>query len=321
MSTTLPRARRSATPLGQGRRTRARNTHDLSASHAPARVHSAGGEPMGSYVDEDGRLREIIRCDGAAGSRLVIDRDRLTCGDRRLLAHLAADEPLENARLICGMYLRESPLRRCRRVIAHDLCKPPRTEAQGQIEEAADCEGRDGDQALRDSAGNRYCLSQVRSRSAIQLRWCKLDERGENEQLVSVRDVVGAIESYEPIRSLTALAVARHPQDGAISTATLKVELERLGASRVVLNRGLREFVLAAVERSDLSMSEIALRCGRVKRDRRGALSGETTWLARRIGLAACGGASTPSPWVHSDVLALIARKGLGVAPLEVELA
>ena len=67
-------------------------------------------------------------------------------------------------------------------------------------------------------------------------------------------------------------------------------------------------------------MSEIAIRCGRIKRDRRGNVSGETSWLARRIGLLPEGGGDEPTPWVHSDVLALIARDGLGVSPREVEL-
>jgi len=72
--------------------------------------------------------------------------------------------------------------------------------------------------------------------------------------------------------------------------------------------------------RGDLTMSEIAIRCGRCKRDRRGNTSGETSWLARRIGQTPEGGAREPTPWISSDVLALIAREGLGVAPHEVEL-
>jgi hypothetical protein len=67
-------------------------------------------------------------------------------------------------------------------------------------------------------------------------------------------------------------------------------------------------------------MSEIAVRCGRVKRDGKGNVSGETSWLARRIGLLPEGGQSRPTPWIHSDVLALIARDGLGASPREVEL-
>ncbi len=137
---------------------------------------------------------------------------------------------------------------------------------------------------------------------------------------MSIRDAIGALQSYEPIRALSAAAIDRHRDDRSVSVATLGIELERLNASRTVLNRGLREAVLTAVERGDASMSEIALRCGRVKRDRRGVFSGETTWLARRLGLVCEGGAPAPSPWVHSDVLALIARRGLCIAPREVEL-
>jgi hypothetical protein len=60
--------------------------------------------------------------------------------------------------------------------------------------------------------------------------------------------------------------------------------------------------------------------CGRIKHDRRGNGSGETSWLARRVGLLPSTAGARPNPWVHSDTLALIARDGLGVAPREVEL-
>ena len=105
-----------------------------------------------------------------------------------------------------------------------------------------------------------------------------------------------------------------------MSTAVLRAELVRVQHSPIVLNRGLREAVLAVVSRGELSMSEIAIRCGRVKRDRRGNESGETSWLARRLGLQPEGGHIAPTPWVHSEVLALVARRGLGIAPREVEL-
>jgi hypothetical protein len=70
----------------------------------------------------------------------------------------------------------------------------------------------------------------------------------------------------------------------------------------------------------ELSMSSIAIRCDRIKRDRKGNESGETSWLARRIGLLPDGGQSSPTPWIHSDVLGLIARQGLGLSPREVEV-
>jgi len=105
-----------------------------------------------------------------------------------------------------------------------------------------------------------------------------------------------------------------------VSTTVLRAELERVLESPIVLNRGLREAVLARVRKGELSMSEIAIRCGRTKRDAAGNLSGETSWLARRLGLLPEGGKSEPTPWIHSDVLALIARSGLAIAPREVEL-
>jgi hypothetical protein len=68
-------------------------------------------------------------------------------------------------------------------------------------------------------------------------------------------------------------------------------------------------------------MSEIAIRCKRIKHDDRGHESGETSWLARRVGILPEAGAPAPTPWVHSKVLALIARDGLRVSPHEVEFA
>jgi hypothetical protein len=118
----------------------------------------------------------------------------------------------------------------------------------------------------------------------------------------------------------TSQALRDFGADETVSTAVLRVELMRVRESPIVLNRGLREAVLEVIARQGLSMSEIAMRCGRVKRDSTGNASGETSWLARRLGLLPEGGRSTPTPWVHSDVLALIARDGLGISPLEVEV-
>ena len=50
-----------------------------------------------------------------------------------------------------------------------------------------------------------------------------------------------------------------------------------------------------------------------------GHVTGETSWLARRLGILPEGGKEAPTPWIHSDVLALIARRGLGLSPREVE--
>jgi hypothetical protein len=137
---------------------------------------------------------------------------------------------------------------------------------------------------------------------------------------VKVREAVAALESYEPLRLLTLRALARHRDDPEVSTAVLRSELELIQESPIVLNRRLRHAVLVAIEHQGLSMSEIAIRCGRVKRDSKGNESGETSWLARRLGMLPEGGADRRTPWIHSDVLALIARRGLGISPREVEL-
>ena len=138
--------------------------------------------------------------------------------------------------------------------------------------------------------------------------------------VVSARDVVAALEDYDPVLTQTRAAVAALRYDRKIAVATLGLELRRLEASPIVLNRRLREAVVAAVRQRGVSLSAIAIACGRMKRDPRGNGSGETSWLARRVGLIPDGVGGAPNPWVHSDTLALIARDGLGIAPREVEL-
>ena len=132
--------------------------------------------------------------------------------------------------------------------------------------------------------------------------------------------MIGAIENYEPALGLTRRALAGYRRDANVSTTVLRAELERLRDSPIVLNRELRRTVLDVVEQRGLSLSEIAIRCGRVKRDPKGNMSGETSWLARRVGVLPESGSGRRTPWIHSDVLALIARNGLGISPREVEL-
>lgn len=136
--------------------------------------------------------------------------------------------------------------------------------------------------------------------------------------MASLRHLVGSLQAYEPARTITRIALTHSGEH--VSTQRLREELKRLADSPVVLNRALRIEVQHHVKRGEVSMSEIAIRCGRSKRDARGNLSGETSWLARRIGAKPEAGAQKPGPWIHSDVLALIARDGLGVCPHEVEL-
>jgi len=267
---------------------------------------------LARYIDGDGQPREVIARPAAAASTLVVDRDR-TGGDQRLVAHLGADEPAGNAALVCSGYLQDAATGRgrCRALEADDERIAPFEHPQ-EVEQTP-LHTRAAE--LVDRLGSAYTLEAVRTTLSIpELRWCR------SRQPLSVREAIASLESYEPVRALTLHALSLHGRRDAISTTVLRAELTRVQESPIVLNRRLREGVLAAVERQQLSMSEIAIRCGRVKRDRNGNESGETSWLARRVGLLPEGGRSTPTPWIHSDVLALIARHGLGVSPREVEL-
>jgi hypothetical protein len=292
---------------------------------------------LGRYTDRRGRPREVIARDGAAGSILVIDRELVTHGDARLVAHLAADEPAENAQLLCRRYLQDvvAGAGRCRLLTEEDLeiapfadhaardCGVPVAGARAPVAAYGVPVGACLVAGI-DRHGGSYALQAVHTHMSIpELRWCRCSDvvaSAPSGEPLSVREAIAALDSYEPVRSLTATAIAAVADGGHVSTAVLRAELARVHASPIVLNRGLREAVLRAVEREQLSMSEIAIRCGRTKSDRRGNEAGETSWLARRVGLLPEGGHNQPTPWIHSDVLALIARRGLGISPREVEL-
>jgi hypothetical protein len=263
------------------------------------------------YLGADG-FRELVLLDGTGGSRLLIDRREPDGGDPRLLAHLAPDEPDANARHVCREFLADS-WRGARRLRQGDFGAPPEGAREPSPGEAL----HPG--VLIDASGRRYCLRLCGTPS--ELRWHRESRgRGGAPLCLSARDVVGALEAYEPVCALTRAAVARFRLDRRVSVATLAVELRRIESSPIVLNRRLREAVLEAVADRGVSFSAIAMACGRVKHDRRGNGSGETSWLARRVGLLPPSSGARPNPWVHSATLALIARDGLGIAPREVEL-
>lgn len=263
----------------------------------------------------DAHGRELIAREGAAGSLLVIDRDAASSTDERLIAHLPADELPGNVRVLCRLYSQADPdQRRCRRVTAQDVRARPLADLDRGGEP-----NRQAAQTLRPD-GAAFQIEHLSSRMSIpELRWARY--AGDSERYaVSLRECIAAAEDYEPFCSATRAALARHEQDPTVSTTTLRAELTRVLESPIILNRGLREAVLGRVTSGSSSLSEIAIRCGRVKRDSRGNQSGETSWLARRIGVLPEGGQREPTVWVHSDVLGLIARHGLGISPLEVEL-
>jgi hypothetical protein len=277
------------------------------------------GTPLARYTDRGGRQREIVRLAGAHDSTLVVDRFAGDVGDERLLAHLCPDEPQENARIISSLYLSDPRGRRCRALKDDDLnSAPPDWTAEQQT--LADQAEALAPEALVDQDGFAYELAEQGLLAVRELRWQRRSPDGSAEP-VTLRQVIGALQSYEPAHTQTANALHRYGGDREISVACLRGEFDRITSSSIVLNRGLREAMLATMQRERLTLSEIAIRCGRIKRDDNGNESGETSWLARRVGMLPEGGRRRPTPWVSSDVLALIARDGLGVAPREVELA
>lgn len=312
-----PRADSAPAPscAPQRRKSRRLSRVEVRRISAPA----ASRTTIARYVDWRGRSREIVARSGCGGSVLVLDRDAATLDDRRLVAHLGADEPLENAAIASRGYLAHAGRKRyvCRALSAEDLTTIPFSESS-EVEVSG---AHVGTGPVTDSCGRRYRLARLDIGMRIpELRWCRETPPGVEAIPVSVRNAISCIEAYEPIRTLTRRALDRHRQDGSISVAVLRGELTRVRNSPIILNRRLRAAVLAATEQQDLSMSEIAIRCGRVKRDSAGNESGETSWLARRLGLLPEGGRATPTPWIHSEVLGLIARNGLGISPREVEV-
>jgi hypothetical protein len=263
--------------------------------------------------DGSSSSREIVVLQAAHGSRLVVDRSLADPADARLLAHLAADEPDANAMFVCRDYL-GAKSRACRAPRARDLLALPDGASAARpaacaLEQAV----------LRDAGGACYRLAVLGV--PPELRWRREPpDAGSAPHTVSAREVVAALEDYEPVLAATRTAVSALRRHRDVSIATLALELRRVEASPIVLNRRLREAVLDAVRHRGVSLSAIAIACGRMKRDPRGNGSGETSWLARRIGLNAEGTVAGGNPWVHTDTLALIARDGLGIAPREVEL-
>ncbi|HLH13578.1 MAG TPA: hypothetical protein VKV16_02225, partial [Solirubrobacteraceae bacterium] len=130
------------------------------------------------YDGGAGQAREVVVRAGAGGSRLVIDR---RCGageDPRLVAHLAADEPPENATIVCRCYLRDLTrgAGRCRALSAQDetLACPLEDLDEPRAASATSAP------VLRDSQGRRYSLELLRGRLSIpELRWCRRTDREE----------------------------------------------------------------------------------------------------------------------------------------------
>lgn len=291
---------------------------------AAAAVTASPGR-LGGYIDHRGKRRELVAYRGPGQSTLVIDHEHGSRADCRLVAHLAADEPVSNARVVASVYLADERRPRCRRVTREDIKVAPATELHAGRIIVSDAVPAGSADVLIDRHGRVYRLEFAASAhmKIPQARWHSYPPEGHEGPvaIVSLRTVIGALEDYERARALTCDWLAAYNEDPTVSTTALHGELRRVFSSRIVLNRGLREAVRESVATNGVSYSQIAMLCGRIKRDARGNLSGETSWLARRLGVAPEGGKSAPTPWIHSDVLALIARHGLKISPREAELA
>lgn len=274
---------------------------------------------LGEYAPVDGtQAREILGLPLPDGSILVIDCLPGTRADARLLARLAPEEPIQNARIMCDMYLADESRGRCRHLTGQDLGPASRADPVSSFDLEVSQQ-----MPMLDAAGRLHRIRIVAPGNSFpELCWTRCATASDDAPLdiVTLRDVIAALEDYEPARAMTVAALTRHEDDELLSTCRLAGELERVTFSPIVLNRGLREAVQSRVASGELNLSEIAIRCGRTKTDRRGNLSGETSWLTRRIGVLPEGGQTHATPWVHSDTLALIAREGLGLSPNDVEL-
>jgi len=268
---------------------------------------------LGRYDSSAADPRQLLAVSRADGGTLVVDCRRGSLGDARLVACIAPEEPAENPRIVSALYLTDASRGVCRSLMLEDF-EPVAHVAAASHPLAGACVIDCGDCSYRIRTvadGDRFPELRWTS-SRIQTPDGKFEE-------VTLRGVIDHLESYEPPRTLTQDALAAAPEQDAVSTNVLRYQLERVLCSPIVLNRGLREAVEGALA-AGATMSEIAIRCGRIKHDRRGNASGETSWLARRIGNLPEAGRSAPTRWVHSDTLALIAREGLGLNPNEVEL-
>jgi len=267
---------------------------------------------LGRYPDVKGVAREIIDVALSHG-RLVIDRCVDGGHDPRLVGRLEPDEPPENARLLARMYLQDGRRGRCRAVTDADLAGSP---GQGQESASAEAQWR---APLVAGIGMLLQIQCVIETDKRVLRWTTTTRPAARPQVLPLRQVFASLQSYEPAASMTRAAITAQAGDPSVSVAALRGELDRARNSPIVLNRALRERVERAIAGDGPSMSEIAIRCRRTKRDKRGNVSGETSWLARRIGQLPEAGNDRPTPWVHTDVLALISREGLGLSPREAE--
>lgn len=261
--------------------------HPQSHPAPPARTRPKRSRRLGRYIALDTRQqREVVRIKLRDGGTLVVDYERGSLDDGRLVAHLAPDEPGQNAQIVCDLYLADQSRGHCRPLSPQDFeVTAHAATPAGTIQPAPPTS------SLRDADGHVYRIRELPLTGAPlggcrrELRWTRSlrPDREDAYAAVSVRQVIGSLQAYEPALTITRDALAH--SDERVCVRPLREQLDRLAESPIVLNKRLRHEVQHRVGRGDVSMSQIAMRCGKVKRGPRGNLSGQTSWLARRIGL------------------------------------
>ncbi len=273
---------------------------------------------LGSYrTDDPPRERRIGAVAIPDGSVLVLDYEMPSCADPRVLARIAPEEPPGNAQLVADLYLADTRRGRSRPLTLADLEGSAPASRPSQ---------RDAHVELPTPRSRQiWVVSSIRANTDAgefpQLRWMELAETpGESFGPVTLREVIGALERYEPAIAMTRSAIDAQPPGGAVSTATLRAELHRMQAQR-----DRAEPWTARSGRPRAGLRDVAQRDRACAAGARNATAAETS-AARRAGSpgasAVCpeSGKPTPTPWVHTSTLALIAREGLRVSPREVEL-
>ena len=223
--------------------------------------------------------------DGADGSRLLVDRREDDGGDPRLLAHLAAMSPTPTPGSSAASSWPRRP-RVARALRPSDFGAPP----DGSRDPA---EHRRSSRRPRPTPhGRRYFLRASGTPAGAALAPRRRAVAAAPRRL-SARDVIGALEAYEPVCPLTRAAVERFRADRSVRSRRSSVELRR---DRVEPDRpqppAARGGARGGAEHG-VSLSAIAMACGRIKRDQPRQRLGRDE-LARPPRRAAAAGAGRP---------------------------
>jgi hypothetical protein len=165
---------------------------------------------LGQYVSEQtGLAREIITLSRPDGSTFVVDCLAHTAKDGRVVAHLMASEPPENASIIVGMYLADDRKGHCSLLSTEDLARI--RNASSRAGSATTVLKRS---PLLDGDGYCYRILELSSAGSVpELRWARLRLHGDEDppDPLTLRDLVGRLQDYEPAREADRRSARRLP--------------------------------------------------------------------------------------------------------------